>query len=70
MVAQAGAAARARAAERRRAHGRPRVWLGLVIPFRELENTTHLRGVDLYYILPYRLGVQVNSIQRNTTIYL
>jgi len=36
-----------------------------------LGNTTHPKeGVDLYYILQYRLGVQVNSIQGNTTIYL
>jgi len=30
-----------------------------------------MRGVDLYYILPYRLGVQVNSIVvRYNNIYL
>ena len=42
-----------------------------VIPCSELGNTTHPNeGGDLYYILPYRRGVQVDSIQGNTTIYL
>ena len=48
--AQAGFAARVRAAEGGEGHGWPRVWPGLVIPV--------------------WLGVQVNSIQGNTTIYL
>ena len=54
--AQAGFAARVRAAEGGEGHGRPRVWPGLVIPCRELGNTTHPKeGGDLYYILPYGL---------------
>ena len=37
-------------------HSRLRVWPGLVIPCRELGNTTHPKeGGDLYYILPYGL---------------
>ena len=42
VVAQTGAAARARAAERRRAHGRPRVWPGLVI----VMNSTCIHHED------------------------
>ena len=54
--AQAGFAARIRAAEGGEGQGRPRVWPGLVIPCRELGNTTHPKEEgDLYYILPYGL---------------
>jgi len=62
----------ARAAEGRGAHGWARGGPGLVIPCRELANTTHPRkGGDLSLYRPYRLGLQETQYKHKyNSIYL